>query len=176
MTRDQELMQRTGEGEMCAFEELVRRHHRRAVNIAYRFLSDREKAEDAAQEAFLKILDAAARYEPSARFTTYLYNVVWHICVDSYRRKRPARMPDEVALASDAPLPEHAVETDEKVNRVRAAVDRLPQRQRMALILKHYEEKSYDEIAEILECTSRAVDSLLVRARRALAELLEDVL
>ncbi|NLW49421.1 MAG: sigma-70 family RNA polymerase sigma factor [Candidatus Brocadiaceae bacterium] len=174
MASDEELMARAAEGDMDAFEEVVQRNQQLALNVAYRFLGDPVLAEDVAQDAFLKILSGATRYEPSARFRTYLYNVVWHLCVDLYRRKRPGPLESPHERAHPDPGPAQAVLAGELHELVRAAVHSLPPRQRMAIILKHFEDMSYEDIGRALGCSPTAVDALLVRAKRKLKDVLED--
>jgi len=137
---------------------------------------DDSLAEDIAQEAFLKILSRAESYRPSASFRTYLFNVVWHLCIDQYRKSSPVRLPPGASPPDERDGPERLAVRGELRQAVREAVGRLPRRQRMALVLKHFEGLSYAEIAEVLECSSRAVDSLLVRARRRLQQDLEGLL
>jgi len=175
MLEDEELMMRAAEGDMASFEELVERHQQSALNVAYRFLGDRQLAEDAVQDAFLKLLAAAPRYRPTARFRTYLYNVVWHLCVDVYRKRHPLPL-EEVPLGEDpGGGPVQSVEEAERAALVRQAVQELPPRQRMALVLKHFEGLSYEEIGRALDCSSTAVDALLVRAKRRLQERLKEL-
>jgi len=174
MNQDDELMARVAEGDMDAFEELVRRHQRAALNVAYRFVNDGNMAEDIAQEAFLRILAGAARYRPSGGFRTFLYNIVWHLCIDLYRKK--SALPLEPRIESRTAGPGETALRNERSNLVRAAIGKLPPRQRMALVLKHYEGLSYQEIARSLGCSPRAVDSLLVRAKAKLKDTLEGLL
>ncbi len=176
MTDDEQLMLRAGKGDMDAFEELVSRHQQVALSVAYRFLGERALAEDAAQEAFLRILAAAGRYRPSARFTTYLYSVIYHICVDISRRKHPVSLDALGARQGSAADPAQVAADGERDALVRQAIQELPSRQRMALVLKHFEHLSYEEIARALECSPTAVDALLVRAKRRLQERLKDLL
>ena len=176
MATDEKLMMRAGRGDMDAFETLVRRHQDTAVSVAYRYLGDRAQAEDIAQEAFLKILDAAERYEPTAKFTTYLYGVVWRLCVDTYRKKSPMNWDSSIPHEADADPPDARMRRRETAERVQAALAELPPRQRMALVLQHYEGMSYEEIAATMDCTTSAVAALLVRARDTLKEVLEGVL
>jgi len=176
MASDEELMARAAEGDMDAFEEVVLRNQQTALNVAYRFLGDGNLAEDVAQEAFLKVLARAPRYRPTARFSTYLYNVIWHLCVDTYRRRRPESLAAHPDREHDGPGPVQATLTDERQTLVREAVQSLPPRQRMAIVLKHFEGLSYEEIGRALECSATAVDALLVRAKRKLRDRLEGAL
>lgn len=169
-------MTRTARGDMNAFEELVSRHQQSALNVAYRFLGDRTLSEDAAQEAFLRILAAAGRYRPTASFRTYLFSVIWHLCVDVRRKEGRRAVESLPGRESPAEGPAEAVMRDERSALVRQALQELPSRQKMALVLKHYEDLSYQEIARALGCSVRAVDALLTRARRRLRDSLRDVL
>jgi RNA polymerase sigma-70 factor (ECF subfamily) len=176
MISDEELMAQAADGDPNAFATLVERHHRSAMNVAYRFLGDATLAEDVVQEAFLKILSGAGRYRPSARFSTYLYNVVWHLCVDVYRKRRPQSLEALPAQQDPAEGAESSVLSDERARLVQAAIRELPVRQRMALVLKHYENLSYEQVARALGCSAGAVESLLVRARRELRARLQGLL
>ena len=164
------------EGDMAAFEQLVLRHQEGAVNVAFRLLSDFHRAQDAAQEAFVRLLESAPRYRPTASFRTFFYRILTRLCIDQYRRRtaQPSDMLDAVANGADPP-PE-ALARSESARRVQEAVARLPKRQRIALILQHYEGMSYRETAEIMNSSPRAVDALLVRAKRSLRKALRDML
>jgi RNA polymerase sigma-70 factor (ECF subfamily) len=157
---DEELMTRAAGGDVAAFEQLGRS----------------ALAEDVVQEAFLKIFVRASDYRPTARFRTYLYNVIWHLCVDAFRRKRPLALDTLPPSEGRVDPPDEALLRRERGDMVRRAVDELPPRQRMALVLKHFEDMSYDDIAEVMECSAGAVDSLLSRARTSLRESLRDLL
>jgi len=176
MTSDEELMSAVAGGDIDAFDELVRRHQQAALDIAYRFLGDRDEAEDLAQEAFLKILDRAGSYRPSASFRTYLYRVLVNACLDYRRKKRPVPVESLPPVADGGDDPAAALERRQKSELVRRAIDVLPARQRMALILQHYEGLSYEEIAASLRCSRSAVESLLVRAKRTLRDMLKGLL
>ena len=165
---DAHLMARTAQGDLDAFAELVRRHQETAWRTAYRFLGDAAEAEDITQEAFLKILAAASRYQPRAAFTTYLYRVVAHLCIDHSRRKRPLPRSSLPEAIDHAPGPETALIQKDRAQQVRRGLDTLPPRQRLAIILKYYEGMRYQEIADVMEITTKAVERLLGRARTAL--------
>lgn len=161
---------------MDSFEELVRRHRDRAYRVAYTFLGDEKKAEDLAQEAFLKILESAESYQPTASFTTYLYRVVANACLDYRKKKRPSSSAQLSDRKDDADGPADVLIRQDRREAVRRAIDSLPERQRMSLVLQYYEGLSYAETAEAMGCTESAVDSLLVRARRKLRRKLNGLI
>jgi RNA polymerase sigma-70 factor (ECF subfamily) len=175
---DEDLMMRIGAGDRNAFGELVRRHLTRAVMLARRVTGSMSDAEDVAQEAFLRVWTKAPQWSvadrrlKNARFTTWLYRVVVNLSID--RRRRPSHAPLEAAGdppdAADTPI--EAMAKSQLSAQVSAAVAALPERQRAALALCFYEGLSNREAAEILSLTPGAVESLLVRARRALRERL----
>lgn len=167
-------MRAVQEGNLPAFEQLVLRHQVSAWNTARRFLNDAAEAEDVAQDAFLRVLDAAPRYQPTAAFKTYLLRIVTHLCLDRIRKKRPlytAFLPDAPAAG---PSPADQLLAQERNQQVRAALEQLPPSQRVALVLRYDEELSYREIAAVMQTTPKAVERLLARGRTALASLLPD--
>jgi len=173
---DEELMLAVGGGDLNAFDQIVLRHQKSAWNIACRFLGDRTLAEDVSQEAFLRILDAAERYRPTAKFRTYLYGVVTHLCLDHARKKQPAYVEDLSAVSGLSPSPPDAAASQERDEAVRKALNTLPPNQRMAVVLRYYEGLSGREIAAAMEVSPKAVERLLARGRTALAVLLNDFL
>jgi RNA polymerase sigma-70 factor (ECF subfamily) len=164
----EQLMQATAKGDLKAFDEIVLRHQRAAWNVAHRFLGDPVEAEDVAQEAFLRILEAAPRYQPTANFRTYLYRVVTHLCLDRSKKMRPALTDHVPDVPDDSPGPDKRLVARERQEEVRTALDALPPHQRMAIILRHYEGLNYTEIALATGTTVKAVEGLLGRGRTAL--------
>jgi RNA polymerase sigma-70 factor (ECF subfamily) len=159
-------------GDLSAFQELVDRYQSDAWRLARRFLGDESEAQDITQESFLKILRAAPGYRPSAKFRTYLFRVVSRLCIDFLSKKRPVTtdsLPDVVDAVED---PEQILVRKESAVAVREALDTLPAKQRLAIILQSYEGLNYHEIAEALDTSTKAVDSLLQRARLSLRERL----
>jgi len=167
------LVQVIADGHLDALGPLVHRHQDRVRRLAYRFLGEWGDADDVAQDAFLRVVRAAPRYEPTARFTTWLHRIVVNLCLDARRRRARFVASDLPDLPADPPG--DVLERDETVWRVRQALDSLPDRQRTAVILHRYEGESHREIAEVTGWSESAVESLLVRAyanlRRALADL-----
>lgn len=174
--RDHELMRRTASGDLAAFETLAGLYQQRAWAIAWRVLGDAAEAQDAVQDAFLKIFRAASSYRPVAPFRAYLFQVVTRLCLDIRAKKRPdyvAELPD---TACETQTPEGTLQRKERALVVRRALDGLSPRHRAAIALRHEEGLSYDEIAQVLGVSAKAVDSLLQRARQSLRQSLEGLL
>ncbi len=176
-------------GDVEAFDQLVRRNTPKVYALAYRFVGDYALVQDAAQEAFLRVYRTAARYQPTAKFSTWLYRIVVNVSLNMIRsRKRVplqlsagSRGQDESQPGADvpdcrSPGPADALHTAELASRVASAIGELPENQRIAIILRKYEEKTYDEIAEVLGLSIQAVKSLLSRARARLKERLGEYL
>ena len=171
---DEQLMIAVGKGDMAAFEQIVIHSQQFSWRIAYRYTGNDSDAEEIAQEAFLRILDSAKSYRPSAKFSTYLYRVLANLCLDHARKKRPR-------LAADFPVDKGLTETpysnlqiQERDLAVKSAVDSLPDRQRLAVILRYYENFSYAHIADAMDSSIKAIERLLARARQELEYLLKD--
>lgn len=170
---DASLMTRLRDGDHAALGELVRRHQRRVLDIAVRTLRDHTLAEDIAQEAFLRVWRSAADYVPSARFTTWLYRIVVNLCLDARKKRRvlPAETPDQADPQQDTA--EAAMHHADRAAVIRTALDGLPERQRVAVLLHKYSGLSMREIAGTTGWTESAVESLLVRAYATLRQKLE---
>jgi RNA polymerase sigma-70 factor (ECF subfamily) len=162
---DVELMARLGRGDLAALGTLVERYQNRVLLFSYRLLGDWHRAEDVSQETFLRLRQAAARYEPQAKFTTWLYRIVHNLSLDQQRKTRndPVSLEAVEADAEEA-APASPVERRELAEAVQAAVGELPERQRRVIILHRYEGLSHEEIAEVTGWSKSAVESLLVRA------------
>ena len=173
---DVALMLRLKGGDETALEEIVRRHQKNVLNLVFRYLGDATLAEDVAQEVFLKVYRARENYEPKAKFSTWLYRVTVNHCLNEIRSRKS--QPAKVELAEDVLKdsgvidPEEGLDKAELQHCVKAAVDSLPEHQRMAVILARFEELSYEEIAETMGISLEAVKSVLHRAKEALKEKL----
>jgi RNA polymerase sigma-70 factor (ECF subfamily) len=160
-------------GDERAFDQLVVAYSPRVFALLTRFLGPAQNREDLVQEVFLRVIRARAEYRPEARFSTWLYRVVFNLCVNESERRRPSASLDEQAEAATwrderAPAPEASLAEGEIVRTVRAAIAALPERQRMALVLAKYEELSHEEVARALGTSEKAVKSMVHRAREAL--------
>lgn len=172
-SNDTELMTRLAAGDMAALGDIVRRHQDKVLSFSYRVLGDWHRAEDVAQETFLRVHRAAKNYKPKAKFTTWLYRIVVNLCFDEQRKQAKTAAPledaDPVVLAKSE---SNAAERKEVVELVKTAVNELPERQRLAVILHRYDGLSHGEISEVTGWTQSAVESLLVRAYTNLREKL----
>ena len=163
---DVHLMLRVQAGETGAFEKLFAQYKRPIVNFARRYLGNMARAEDAAQETFLRLYRARADYRPETRFRTYLYRIATNTCLNHLRkrdwltREAPAE-PVDTAFAT----PEQALQGEEMKARVQKALMALPESQRTALLLLRFEDMSYEEIASVMDKTVPAVKALLNRAK-----------
>jgi len=167
-------------GDEASFELLLQRYRAPLVNFLYRMVRNREKAEDLAQEVFLRVYRAREDYVPSAKFTTWLFRIATNLALNSLRDTRYRKL--EVSI--DAPvtidaeggdekpldvpekhpnIEQHLVE-DARKKMIRHAIEKLPEKQRAAVLLHKYEELDYAEIAKILNCSESALKSLLFRA------------
>ncbi|GAB4125668.1 MAG: RNA polymerase sigma factor [Rhodothalassiaceae bacterium] len=167
---DEDLLARISDGDRVAFAMLVTRHGNRSLAIAEHLLGDRAEAEDVVQESFVKLWTDASRFDPArARFATWFYRVLSNAALDRLRRRRRlVALPDGYDGVDGEDDAEETMLRDQRVCRVRAAIDALPERQRLALVLCHFEGISNREAGEIMKLGVKGVESLLVRARRQL--------
>lgn len=187
---DATLMLLVKRGDRAAFEELVGRYQQPVLNFIYRTLPDATEAEDLAQGVFVQIWKSAERYEPSAKFSTWLFTIARNLCLNEFRRRarHPAESLDAPAHSDSEEPRGHSVEdkrvasapdtllSGELEAKVAEAVAALPENQRTALLLWQREEQSYEDIAEVLNCSLSAVKSLIHRARETLKARLKPYL
>lgn len=173
---DEDLMLAVGRGDLDAFDRIVQRHQGEAWRVAYRFTGDASEAEDLAQEAFLRILDAARRYKPTATFRTYLYRVLTRLCIDHHRKKRPVPAEPLPTAEDDAPAPPAQASQTERDELIQAALNSLPADYRVAVVLRYFEGLGGAEMAEATGRSVKSVERLLARARSALEPQLRRLL
>src|SRR5262249_11203932 len=157
----------TSRGDAAAFRELSRVHLGKIMNYAYRMLHDRAEAEDVAQETFLRLWKDAAQYEPKARVGTWLHRIAHNLCIDRLRkhRERPTDTADEGPSSLE---PGGLLDRKRTADAVMTALGELPERQRAAIALVHYQGLGNIEAAEVLGVGVEALESLLSRGRRTL--------
>lgn len=173
---DAELVRRIGAGDQRAAEDLVRRHLSRMTALARRMLSDPAEAEDVAQEVFLRVWRTAPNWrEGQAKFETWMHRVALNLCYDRLRRRREHSDPDAGVLVADsAPGAAETLIARQQAAAVRRALDALPERQRAAIVLCHFQELSNIDAAATLEVSVEALESLLARGRRGLKAALTE--
>lgn len=173
LPNDEDLVLRVAQGDHAAFGLLVDRHMKRAASLAQNILRSAADADEVAQEAFLRLWERPHRFDPAkARFSTWLYRVVVNACLD----RRRARRFEPIDAAADRPAggapPSELLDAHREQEAVRRALATLPARQRSALALFHLEELSQREAAAAMQLSESAFESLLHRARSALASAL----
>lgn len=182
---DTALMAEVARGDTVAFERLVERHQSLVIGTVGRMLGSNSDVEDVAQQVFVRVWKSAPRYRPTAKFTTWLLTITRNLVFNEVRRRKrhPADTLDvhegEEALALTDParhVPDEELLQAELQSAIDRAIGRLPEKQRMAVVLRRYEGKSYEEIAEVLDLSVAAVKSLLFRARTELRAALNQYL
>jgi RNA polymerase sigma-70 factor (ECF subfamily) len=182
---DVRLMQLVAGGDTTAFEQLIERHQTLIAGTVARMLGSNSEVEDIAQQVFIRVWKSAGRYVARAKFTTWLLKITRNLVFNEMRRaKRHPHLPvqmepeaDEIPLKDEATAtPDATLLQAELEQAIEKAIALLPETQRMALILRRYEELSYEEIADILDLSVPAVKSLLFRARTELRERLKNYL
>lgn len=174
---DGDLVRNAGAGDARAAAVLVRRHLPRMVALGRRMLNDAAEAEDVAQEVFLRVWRDVPNWRPgAAKFETWMHRVALNLCYDRLRRRREKADPDAgVNVADTAPLASEAWLAEQRAARVREALSHLPERQRAAIELVHFQDVTNIAAAETLEISVEALESLLARGRRALKAALAEV-
>ncbi|HCJ67364.1 MAG TPA: RNA polymerase subunit sigma [Elusimicrobia bacterium] len=171
--QDNELMLKFKEGDISAFEELLKKYEKSILNLVYHFLGNSNDAEDLTQEVFLRVYRARETWQPKAKFSTWLYRITANLCFNWRRKKTPLSLEDLSILPSTT---NGSSENTEIKKEIQKALLSLPKNQRLALILCHYEDKSYQEIGELLGCSVSSVKSLIFRARQNLKTKLKHLI
>lgn len=175
MEGDHDLVALIVDGSAAAFSVLVERHATRHVAFAERVTGSRSDAEDVVQDCFIKLWNAPEKFNPEkARFGTWFYRVVMNRCLDGKRKKSPLPLPDNFDQVDDGPGPDCGMEGLQLAARMKDALDALPERQKAALVLTYYEELSNQDAASVMDMNIKALESLLLRARRSLSKHLAD--
>src|SRR6266852_3854674 len=182
---DVRLMRLIGHGDTAALEELIQRHQTLVAGTVARMLGSTSEVEDIAQQVFIRVWKSAGRYVPRAKFTTWLLKITRNLVFNELRRsKRHAHIPiqtepsaEEIPLKDETnPSPDASLLETELRQAIEQAITELPESQRMALILRRYEELTYEQIGEILDLSVPALKSVLFRARTELRERLKNYL
>ena len=178
LERDAELMLRVREGDETSFALLLERHRTPLVRFLYRMVQNQAVSEELAQEVFLRVYRSRESYQPTAKFTTWLYRIATHLALNSIRdhkKEKSNQSLDEPAgdgmerqVADRGPTIEQDLLREARLREVREAIEALPEKQRAAVLLHKYEGLGYVQIAKVLETTESAIKSLLFRAYETL--------
>jgi RNA polymerase sigma-70 factor, ECF subfamily len=175
---DAELMVRVREGDGASFALLLEKHRGPVVHFLYRMVQNQAIAEELAQEVFLRVYRSRSTYEPTAKFTTWLFRIATHLALNSLRDRKNERLQmtledqsgDSAAreVSDSRPSIEAALLREARMEEVRRAIAGLPEKQRAAVLMHKYQEMEYGQIASALSCSESAVKSLLFRAYETL--------
>jgi RNA polymerase sigma-70 factor (ECF subfamily) len=175
---DAELMLRVKDGDGASFSVLLDKHRLPVVHFLYRMIQNHAVAEELAQEVFLRVYRSRATYEPTAKFTTWLFRIATHLALNSLRDGKHERAQERLddtssdmpvrQVADIRPSVEQSMVFQAKLDEVRKAVGSLPEKQRAAVLMHKYQEMEYTQIAKVLNCSESAVKSLLFRAYETL--------
>jgi RNA polymerase sigma-70 factor (ECF subfamily) len=179
LERDAELMLRVREGDSASFALLLERHRGPVIHFLYRMVQNKAVAEELGQEVFFRVYRSRGSYEPTAKFTTWLFRIATHLALNWIRDARREKgqesiepEPDKEGVARQfpdrGPTVEQVMVRQAKLAEVRAAVESLPAKQKAAVLMHKYQEMDYAQIAAVLSCSESAVKSLLFRAYEAL--------
>ncbi len=170
---DGELVARVATGDASAARAIMARHLPRILNLARRMLGDQTEAEDVAQEVFVRVWTNASRWQPGqAKFETWLHRVAMNLCYDRLRKHRTSPLDDVPEMTDGAPGPAARLYETQLAAAVNEALRHLPDRQREAVVLCHYQGLSNIDAARIMDVSVEAMESLLARGRRTLKTLL----
>jgi RNA polymerase sigma-70 factor (ECF subfamily) len=188
---DHRLLEATRAGDEAAFAEIVRRYKNQITNFVYRMTNDYDLAVDLAQETFMRVYAAADRYQTSFAFSTYIYRIATNLAISELRRRKRRRMVSltsffrerespsesfELEIPDSGPLQDATYVEDERRAAVARAIATLPEKYRAPLVLRDVEERSYEEIARILQMNVGTVKSRINRARTFLRDKLQGYL
>jgi RNA polymerase sigma-70 factor (ECF subfamily) len=175
---DTELMVRVKEGDGASFAVLLDKHRSSVIHFLYRMVQNQAVAEELGQEVFLRVYRSRGTYEPTAKFTTWLFRIATHLALNSLRDGRNERLQERLdsdsgepaarQLSDNRPSAEAVMVNEVRVEEIRQAVADLPEKQRAAVLMHKYQEMEYSQIAKALNCSESALKSLLFRAYETL--------
>jgi RNA polymerase sigma-70 factor (ECF subfamily) len=178
LEQDAGLMLRVRDGDQASFGLLLERHRGPVIHFLYRMVQNPGVAEELAQEVFLRVYKSRGSYEPTAKFTTWLFRIASHLALnwirDGRNEKRQASLDEESPDGTARQVPDRSRTVEQellyqaKLREVRQAIESLPAKQKAAVMMHKYQEMEYAEIADVLSCSESAVKSLLFRAYESL--------
>lgn len=184
---DYEIVARAKDGDKKAYDELTLMYKDAVFSIVYRMVHNQQEAEDLTQEAFIKAYNSISHFNEEYAFSTWLFKIATNNCIDFFRKRKlktysmdkSIKYKDEEIqqeYADSEPTADKTLLAKEKSKTIRQAIDQLPGKYRTAIVLRHHDEKSYEEIADILNLPLGTVKARIFRAREMLKKLLKDKL
>jgi RNA polymerase sigma-70 factor (ECF subfamily) len=173
--RDIELVGRCQKGDLEAFALLVEKYKKSVYNLALRMVNNREDAADISQETFLRVYRHMAGFSKDHKFSTWLYSIASHLCIDRLRKLRGNVIELSYDIPDNSPLPEEQVILNQLREDIDKAVNNLPEKYRLVVVLRHVNELSYEEISSILKIPVSNVKTHLFRGREMLRSILSEV-
>ena len=173
---DDDLLTQIQRGNNSAFGTLVKRHSTRYYSLAYRYLVNREEAEDIVQTAFLKLWEKPHKWnaKKGAQFTTWFYRIVVNLCLDRLKKHKNLSLPENFDIRDDSQTQEDELVDAEDKKALALEVSKLPKRQKTALILCFYEDMSHAQAAQVMKINIKALQSLLMRAKTKLKDQMKE--
>jgi RNA polymerase sigma-70 factor (ECF subfamily) len=175
---DTQLMLRVREGDTASFGLLLERHRGSVIHFLYRMVQNQAVAEELAQEVFLRVYRSRASYEPTAKFTTWLFRIATHLALNHIRDRKNEKSQESLdedlrggvarQVTDSGPSVEQKLLKEARMEEIRRAIHALPEKQRAAVLMHKYQEMEYAQIALVLQCSESAVKSLLFRAYETL--------
>ncbi|NLY43522.1 MAG: sigma-70 family RNA polymerase sigma factor [Clostridiaceae bacterium] len=184
MSHEKLLIQKCKNGDVEAFEQLIESYQKKVFGIAFRMLGNTEDASDVAQEVFLKVFKSITNFKEESSLSTWIYRIATNVCLDEIRKRKKATVVSinstiqledgeiDMQVEDQGPHPDEIVERKELENEVKKAIERLNNEHKIVIILRDIQGLSYDEIADILQCSLGTVKSRINRARNSLKNIL----
>jgi RNA polymerase sigma-70 factor (ECF subfamily) len=183
--KDTDLMMRVRDGDEDAFREIVQKYHHEVQSLCCRYVGNHEDAEEVAQDVFIRLLRYAPSYKPKAKLSTYIYRIAVNLSLNKIRDRKVKqwvswdflpRREMKGLVEINPENPDLVLEEEDKVKAVRKALDRLPENQKTAVLLQRYQGLSYKEIAEVMNTSVSAVESLIFRSKKNLEKHLRPLI
>jgi len=172
---EQAQIEAARDGDEQARAWLLQQYSVSVFRFCYRMLSNEEDAQDAAQESMVKVLRNLHRYDANWRFSTWVFGIARNTCIDEHRRRRRRRSSSQVEVVDTSPSPFERTERQERAGRLRSALDQVPPLYREVLLLYHFEQLKYREIADLLDIPLGTVMNRIFRARKRLRAVYDDL-
>lgn len=172
---DAELVSQCVNGDSSAFEEIVIRYKRLVYSVVYKMISDKEEVHDVCQEVFIRLYRSLDKYNPEFKMSTWIVKITSNLCLDTLRKKKQdtVTLDDAIGLSSEIDTPEEALIKHQRSQLIKKAVDELPDKYKVLIVLFHNRGMSYEEMTKILNEPMSIIKNRLYRARLMLKEKLE---